>query len=168
MFEVNDYIIYGLTGVCQIESIRKDEYNNSDETVYYVLQPVYNKNMTIRVPVNNPNVVLRAITTKDDILFLIPRMLETENVWIDDERQRNNNFKTALRTGEIVEWIKIAKALYLEKEARSTVGKKITKTDEDILNTAERYLYEEISIALNISLQMSKALFKRYFYSKLK
>lgn len=151
MFKVNDYVVYGSTGVCQITDISKGESVSGDETEYYVLNPVYISNMTIKIPVNNPNILMRALITKDAALSLIAAMPENETIWIDDERQRSTTFKAALKTGKNEEWIKIFKTLYLEKTAKSAVGKKLSKTDEDILNTAERQLYEEFAIALNIS-----------------
>ena len=152
MFKVNDYVVYGSTGVCRITGISKDKYNSSIETEYYVLEPVYSNNpMTIKTPVNNPNPLMRAIITKDEILSLIAMMPEIEPLLLDRGKQRSDTFKAALRTGEEEDWIKIIKTLYLEKKAKSIVNKKLTKTDEDIMNSAEKQLYEEFAIALNIS-----------------
>jgi CarD family transcriptional regulator len=152
MFKVNDYVVYGSTGVCQITGISKDNHNSSIKTEYYVLQPVYSNNtMTIKTPVNNPNSLMRAIITKDDILSLIAMMPEIEPLLIDRGKQRSDTFKAALRTGEKEEWIKIIKTLYLEKQAKSVINKKLTKTDEGIMDRAEKQLYEEFAIALNIS-----------------
>lgn len=151
MFKVNDYVVYGLTGVCQIADITKEESNDTGEIEYYVLNPVYSENMTIKVPVNNQNILMRAIITKDDVLALIASMPGIESVWIEDNRQRNADYKAALRSGKNEEWLKIIKALYLEKEARATIGKKLSKTDEDLMNSAETQLNQEFAIALNIS-----------------
>jgi CarD family transcriptional regulator len=151
MFKVNDYVVYGLKGVCKIGSIGKDGYKNNEETDYYFLSPVYNNDMTIMVPVNNPNIVMRHISTKDDVLSLIATMSEIEPVWIDNERQRDANFKAALKTGKPEEWVKIIKTIYLEKETRSSVGKKLTRTDEETFHTAEENLHQELAIVLNIS-----------------
>lgn len=150
MFKVNDYVVYGVTGVCQIEDITK--IDNADLTFaeYYVLRPVYAENMTIKVPVNNTNIAMRAVSTRDDVMSLIAMMPGIQTVWIDNEKQRVNDYKTALRTGKTEEWIKIIKTLSLERKTRSVDGRKLRKTDEDILNTAERYLHEEFAIALNI------------------
>ncbi len=151
MFRVNDYVVYGSTGVCQIKEIKKDEISN-DETEYYILRPVYNdKNMTIKIPVNNPNVAMRAILTKDEALSLITTMPKTETIWIDDNRERSKYFNAILRTRKSEEWAKILKTLYIEKDARSVMGKTLTKTDEDIMNIAEKHLNEEFAMALNIS-----------------
>jgi CarD family transcriptional regulator len=151
MFKVNDYVVYGLTGVCRITDIGEDDYIGSDETQYYILSPVYNNNMTIKIPVNRPNTLMRAILTKDEILSLIATMPEKETIWINDSRERSQHFKAALKTRKSEEWVKLIRTLYLEKEARSAVGKTLMKIDEDIMNTAEKQLNEEFAIALNIS-----------------
>lgn len=50
------------------------------------------------------------------------------------------------------ELIKIIKTLYLQKQAKAIVNKRLTKTDEALMNAAEKQLHEEFAIALNISL----------------
>lgn len=151
MFKVNDYVVYGSTGVCQIVDIKKEKYLSSDETEYYVLQPAYNNKMTIKTPVNNLKVLMRELISKDEVLSLIATISENKTIWINDDRQRNEFFKAALRTGKSEEWMKIIKTLHLEKKEKSVVGKKLNKTDEDIMKTAEKQLYEEFAMALNIA-----------------
>lgn len=107
--------------------------------------------MTIMIPVNKPDIAMRAISTKEEILSLIAAMPEMETAWIDDERQPNSSFKAALKSGKNEEWVKMIRMLYLEKEARTVIGKKLAKTDEDLLNTAEKQLNQEFAVALDIS-----------------
>jgi len=151
MFKVSDYVVYGSTGVCQIIDISKEKNLRNDEIQYYVLQPVYNNKMVIKSPVNNQKILMRQIITKDDVSSLIAGMPKEQAIWINDDKQRIENFKAALRTGKSEEWIKIIKTIYLEKEEKIVVGKKLMKIDEDIMKTAEKQLYEEFAIALNIS-----------------
>jgi CarD family transcriptional regulator len=151
MFKINDYVVYGLTGVCQITDIIEVENGFNGETQYYVLNPVYAENMTIKVPVNSQNIQMRPIIAKDDIKSLIAAMPDHETIWVDDARQRTADFKAALRSGKNEEWVRIIKTLYREKEARSETGKKLNKTDEDIMIAAEKNLHEELALALNIS-----------------
>ncbi len=151
MFKVNDYVVYNSIGVYKIIDIRKEKEISNNETEYYVLQPAYSNNLTIKTPVNNPKVLMRGVITKDDVLSLISTMPEKETNWIYNDRERNENFKAALKTGESEEWVKLIKALYLEKQGKIDIGKKLMKTDEEIMKAAEKNLYEEFSIALNIS-----------------
>ena len=151
MFKVKDYIMYGSTGVCQIVDIRNEKCAGSGDTEYYILQPVYNNSMIIKTPVNNQKVFMRETITKADVLSLIATIPETETMWINNDKQRSENFKAALRTGKSEECIKVIMTIYLEKKEKTAVGKKLTKIDEDIMEAAEKQLYEEFAIALNIS-----------------
>jgi CarD family transcriptional regulator len=83
VFKVNDYVMYGSTGVCKIIDISKEKHIsiNSEETDYYVLHPVFNDNIVIKIAVNNPNAPIRAILTKDEVLSLIKTMPEQETIW---------------------------------------------------------------------------------------
>lgn len=148
MFKVNDYVMYGSTGVCQITDIVKDSYISADAE-YYVLHPVYHNNMTIKIPIKNA--IMRPLLTKDQVLALIATMPDKETAWVDDLRERTNIFKAALKSHNNEELIKIIKALYLEKQAKAVVNKRLAKTDEDFMNSAEKLLHEEFALALNIS-----------------
>jgi CarD family transcriptional regulator len=151
MFKVNDYVISHSEGVYKILDIKNDKFISNREIDYYVLQPAYNNNLTIKTPVNNPKVLMRRIITKDDVLSLIATMPERETIWIEDDRKRNEDFKAALKTGKSEEWVKLIKTIYLKKQEKNYSGKKISKLDEDIMKAAEKNLYEEFAVALNIS-----------------
>lgn len=152
MFKVKDYVVYSSTGVCQILDIKREKDINNHEVEYYILQPVYSNNMTVRTPVDNQKVVMREIITKDDVSSLIASMPDKETVWTEDYRRRSVEFKEVLKAGECSDLVKIIKTLYLEKQKKSSLGKKLMKSDEEILKVAEKRLHEEFAIALNISL----------------
>ncbi|MDI9479578.1 MAG: CarD family transcriptional regulator [Syntrophomonadaceae bacterium] len=151
MYKINDYVVYGLTGVCQITDIQKDSIDD-EEKEYYVLTPVFSENMTIKTPVDNVNAKMRKVITKKEALSLIAAMPDQETAWITDNRERSEAFKTALKTGKSEELVKLVKTIYLEKEEMATIGKKLSKSDEEVLKAAEKQLNEEIAIALEIPL----------------
>jgi len=151
MYKINDYVVYGLTGVCQITDIQKDSIDD-EEKEYYVLTPVFSENMTIKTPVDNVNTKMRKVITKKEALSLIAAMPDQETAWITDNRERSEAFKTALKTGKSEELVKLVKTIYLEKEEMATIGKKLSKSDEEVLKAAEKQLNEEIAIALEIPL----------------
>lgn len=151
MFKLNDYVVYGSTGVCQITDIMRDKNISGDEIEYYVLCPVYDEKMIIKTPVNNPKILMRKLITKEDVSSLIATISEKETIWIDNDRQRSEDFKAALKTGKSEEWIRIIKTIHLEKKEKSVDGKKLTIADDDIMKAAEKQLYEEFATALNIT-----------------
>ena len=66
MFKVNDYIIYGNFGVCQVTDIGVRE--EEDNKLFYTLVPCNMAGSTILTPVDNEHVVMRAIMTKEEAL----------------------------------------------------------------------------------------------------
>ncbi len=151
MLKINDFVIYGLMGVYKIVDIAKEENIYNIETEYYVLQPLCDNNLTIKCPVDSPKILIRKVISKEEALSLIETIPGTETVWIENNRERNLRFKASLNTGECEEWIKLLKTLYIEKQKKTVAGKKLGKADEDIMKAAETNLFEEFSIALNIS-----------------
>ena len=151
MFNINDFVVYNLMGVYRIVDIRKEKDINDKETEYYILQPAYNNNLTIKIPVGNPNIFMREIIKKEDALSLIAAMPETETIWIDNAKQRGENFREALKTGDSEEWVKLIKTIYIEKQEKLANGKKMMKADEEIMKAAEKNLYEEFAVALDIT-----------------
>ena len=63
MFEVNDKVVYGLVGVCEITDISAPPIKGI-EGDYYFLQPVYDDKGIIYSPVNSAKVQIRNIITK--------------------------------------------------------------------------------------------------------
>lgn len=157
MFDVNDYIMYGTTGVCKVTGIKKDKSFGDVDAEYYVLNPVYDKKSTIMTRVNNKKVQMRQIKTRQEIQKLIRKMPSFGCNWIEDDRLRNQKYKEALSTGECEEWIKIIRGIHLKREERNEMGKKLRQSDENIAKSAERLLYEEISVSLQIPFEEVEA-----------
>ena len=151
MFKIGDYIMYSLTGVCKVIGIVKEKYFDSDEKDYYVLEPVYATTKTvIKIPVDNKKVFMRPIISEDDIKDLIDKIPLEEDIWIDDERERNHQFKLMVHSGDCKQWSTLIKSIFLKKEQKKKEGKKITQEDERLMKSAEKLLNEEIATILHI------------------
>ena len=70
MFEINDKVVYGVVGVCEIENIGKPPIKGIDKD-YYFLQPVYDSKGIIYSPVDSTKVMIRGIIDKDACKKLI-------------------------------------------------------------------------------------------------
>lgn len=151
MFKINDYVVYNAMGVYKVVDIRSEKDINDQETRYYILEPAFKDNLTIKIPVHNDKVLMRGVISKDDVFSVIEAMPKTETVWINNDRERSETFKAALRTGECEKLVKLIKSLYEVKEEKNYLGKKLHKKDEDIMKAAERNLYEEFAVALDIA-----------------
>lgn len=150
MFKVDDYIIYGRTGVCQVTEIRNGKSMGNAGTDYYVLNPVFESNSVIMTPVDNEKIFMREVISKKEILSVIGLVAEEETVWIDDDKTRSEKFKSSIKAGICEEWIRVIKTIHLKIEERKSIGKKISQADEGILREAKKLLYEEFSLVLEI------------------
>ena len=95
-FKINDYIMYGTTGVCQVMGITEEQFLDDEARDYYVLNPVYSNQTTIKIPVQ-PQLNARDLHSKDEVADFIKKMPSNELFWIDDERQRHQTFKSMLK-----------------------------------------------------------------------
>ena len=99
MFQVNDVVIYGHHGVCEITKIGKLKMPMADqERMYYTLRPVYHKESAVYAPVENRRIVMRPVITKDAANDLIAKIPQIETVWIINEKAREVQFKESLQT----------------------------------------------------------------------
>ena len=89
MFEVGDYLIYGLNGVCRVEAVGTMEMSGMPkDRLYYTLIPVYQSGCRLFTPVDNAKTVIRPLVSREEALAYIDRMPEAETIWIPDEKRR--------------------------------------------------------------------------------
>lgn len=151
MFEKGEYIVYGSSGVCQVEDITTMDIKGVPrDRLFYVLNPSNQKGGKIFTPVDNQKTYMRPVLTREEASELIREIPGIGELWISNEKQRESQYKECMKSCDCKEWIKIIKTLYLRKRARNAQGKKITSTDEKYLRMAEEYLYSELEIPLGI------------------
>lgn len=150
MFKVNDYIMYGVTGVCKVIDIKEESFINSNSKECYVLSPIYSKNTIIKIPVDNDKVSMRKLHSKEEVFSLINNMPNKETLWIDNDKERSEKFKAMLKTGDCEELITLVKSIYFNKKNKMSVGRKLNKNDDEIMKVAENLLNEEFATILDI------------------
>lgn len=152
MFLINDYVIYGTTGVCQITDIRKEIFSGHVKKEYYILQPVFSCNSTLYVPTENESGAnkMRRILTRDEIYELIRNMPEDNAEWIINDNMRHDKCTEIIKNGDRKELIRLIKAMYQHKQEQTKFGKKFYIADEKLMKAAEKLLYNEFALVLNI------------------
>lgn len=151
MYKVNDTVVYGAQGVCKIAEIT-ERILGTAAIQYYVLKPVYDEKNTIFVPVNNKKLQekMHRVLSKNEVYTLIEEMPEEEPIWIDNENDRKEKYKTILSAGNREKIIQMIKALYLRQRKQEQAGRKLHASDAHFLQEAEKILYEEFALVLNI------------------
>lgn len=152
MLKMNSILIYGSSGICKVADIRKEKFGD-EEQEYYILKPIYDEKSTIYVPKNNEQLLkkIRRILSAEEIYAIIKNMPEKETLWITEDRLRNETYKAIIEEGNREEIIKVIKTLYLRKQELVANRKKLRSSDETIMQKAEKMLYDEFAMVLNIN-----------------
>lgn len=143
MLKIDDYVVYK-KDTCKVKEIKK--MNNKD---YYLLIPVSDNSLKINIPVDNPD--LKELMTKEDIECLIKKMPTIEPITSDNDKMIEFEYKSLLATNDKEDLVKIIKTTYLRNKERLDNNKKIGERDESYFKKAEEYLYNEMSIVLDMS-----------------
>lgn len=151
MFQVNDVILYRSQGVCKIADIEEKTVSGV-KRAYFVLKPVNDKGATIYAPTDNAHVLnkMRRLLSKEEIHKLIDSMPEENAVWIENENQRKEQYKSILANGDHASLIQMVKAIYAHKQAREAEGKRLHMSDERFFKDAEQMLYNEFQYVLDM------------------
>lgn len=104
--------------------------------------------MEIYVPVDTIVGKLRKVINFSEAWDLIEGISKIDAVYIENEKQREQKYKEALRSCELEQWISIIKTMYYRKQKRNSQGKKSTAMDEHYFKVAEKYLYSELAYAI--------------------
>jgi CarD family transcriptional regulator len=150
MIEKGSIIVYG-NEICRVTDVVPMTLGKITRD-YYVLNPVYDTKNTIYVPVDNQNLVakMRSLLSKKEIYAVIDAAQENKAKWIDDDRERNVSFREIIEQGDRREIIGMIAAIFEHKLEVEKQGKKLHSADEILLSRAEKLIYEEIALVLNI------------------
>lgn len=149
--KIGDYVIYK-KDTCQIKEIKKNKFNNND---YLVLRPIDDESLKIEIPVATSGELLRKPIDKAEVMRLIARIPEIDVISCN-EKLIEAEYKNLLSSGSHEDLIKIIKTTYLRNKKRLDNKKKIGDKDNYYFKKAERYLYNEFSISLNMSFENAK------------
>ena len=152
MFQINDVIIYGSQGVCEIIGIEEKTVGGAKKN-YFVLKPINDQGSTIYAPTDNALVLkkMRRLLTVEEIHALIDSMPEEKTLWIDNVNERKEYYKNLLAAGDHAALIQMIKTLYAHKKARESEGKRLHVMDEHFFKDAEQILYNEFQYVLQLS-----------------
>lgn len=146
-----DYIVYRKE-TCKI--IEKEDG-------YYRLVPVNDTSIKYKVPIDSN--FLKKVITKEEIDRLLLEIPEINTIDLG-EKQIEQEYKELMKSGTHEDLVKIIKTSYLRNQIRILNNKRISEIDDEYFRRAEKYLYEEIGIVLNLSFENTK----KYIINKLK
>lgn len=149
MYKVGDVVVYK-RDVCRINEIKEKYFKNTD---YYVMSLIDDDSLVINIPVDNSDI--RNVISKKGALELINKMPDIKIIDIQD-KNIENEYKSLLYTQKIEDLVSIIKSSYLRNNERVANNKKVSEKDENYFNKAEKFLYNELSVSLNMSYDETK------------
>lgn len=110
MFEIGEFVIYGFNGICKVQDITHiDMAGSSKDTLYYLLMPLGNAGSKVYIPVDNDKITVRKVLTDKEAWKLIDEIPDIDEMWVQNDKQREGVYKNALKTCDCREWVRIIK-----------------------------------------------------------
>ncbi len=151
MYKAGEYVIKPNTGICRIEEIVEMDLTGDGVKSYYLLRPIDDKKATLYVTVDADRKRLRLAMNEEEARDFIGSIPDIEEMWIANDKMREQKYKEAFRSNEAAELVAIIKNMYLRGQERLAAGKKITATDDKYFRQAENILYTELAFSLQIN-----------------
>lgn len=151
MFNVLEYVIYRHE-VCIINEKKIGRNDNE----YYVLIPIFDNTLKIEIPVVFANKKVRRLISKEAALELITKIPLIDIIDVDSKLLESEYKKLLSDNNNYYNLIKIIKTTYLRNKERLDNKKKLSDRESHYFELAEKYLYSELSLVLNMSFDETK------------
>ncbi len=123
MFEVGDYVVHGNSGVCRVDAIQTMDGIGADKKrVYYTLVPLYTSGSKLFVPTDSKKVVIRSVMTKKEVKELMDEWNEIETLRVENDKNREEVYKEALRSCDSRQWVRLIKTSYQRNQSRIEIS----------------------------------------------
>lgn len=151
MYEIGDIVVHK-NGVCRIKDIA-EKYRKDED--YYVLETLGEEPLTIRVPKSKSKKLFRPILTKAEAEELIDLISGVDAVQVDS-RMPEHTYKALIEKGTHEALVCIIKTAYSRSRKRENRGLKVAEKDKMYFRMAEKMLYGELSVVLNMTLDETR------------
>jgi len=155
MFQKEDLVVYGRTGVCRVEDITQPDFCRSKpgelDKLYYVLSPLY-QDGTIYAPIENCKVPIRPILTAeeaDDLVDAIPAS-RAQAYYGGSTQNLRDHYQTLLQTSDCRDLLELVISIYCKKTHVEETKRKFGAVDEHFMKQAEQLLGGELAAALDV------------------
>lgn len=152
VFENGEYVVYGKVGVCRVVDRRTMRFGGAESGEYYFLAPQDDPRSLVYVPCDNGELMarLRPLMKKEEIDAMLRSVSDEQVDWIEERNERSTAFRRILAQGDRRQIVRLIRCLNQKKQERIQAGKKLSNTDEVLLQACVRLVDEEFSLALGI------------------
>jgi CarD family transcriptional regulator len=152
MFEIGEYIVYGINGICRVADVCPSPYDKSDTRTFYLLIPVNNPmSSSIYTPVNNDRVPMRRLMTREQIEELIVAMPAIDTLTVPVEKQRREIYRATIGELDPKGYVKVIKTVNQRRAELSAARKHFPMTDLEYGRLAKHLLCSECAHVMGVS-----------------
>ena len=146
MYEINDKVVHSREGLSTI--VNKTTMGGNE---YFIIHADRGGGENIYVLVNNTNSLIRPIMNEKQAKELIEYMKKVQAEFISNTKQRRDQYKRRLLSGDVHDLAYLSRQLYFYNYYNEN-GQlvKLGPTDIQMLKDAETILYDELSISFDI------------------
>lgn len=164
MFKKNELVMYGGTGVCKVVDIGRPDFSDSDEQLYYFLEPIYQQGI-IYAPVDNEKISMRPVISADEANALIDSIddIHAEIYKSSSMQQLSQHYQDIISSYSCHSLLKLAKSIHAKDTEAQKHNKKLGQIDKRFMKRAEDLLFGEFAAAL----KMDKERIADYIHGKL-
>jgi len=156
MFQRDDYVYYASGGVCRISDICYAPLEGMPpDRQYYVLRSLHDPNGVNYVPVDSDAVFLRRLLTRQEAENLLEEIPEVPTIEEPNAKALRGKYVESMRKHDPTEWVRVIKTVYqrMRTMAASSHSQRLSDTERSFAEDAKRYLYAELSLALEVPVQ---------------
>ena len=153
MREIGEYVVYGGSGVMTVVDIKEECFGGASRS-YYVLRDVSSSSESLTyVPTDSEALVsqMRPLLSRDEIFLVLKSAVALPDCeWAKDSRARTEIFKRILESGDRARILSMIRTIYNAGLKREAEGKKNFVSDENAKQRAEKLIFSEFSIVLEM------------------
>ena len=164
MFQVGEYIVYGINGICRVAEIGPSPYDKADTRLFYLLIPIHNPmGSTIYTPVDNQRVPMRPLMTREEIDRLVVTIPAQEVLQVPVEKQRREIYRTVIGELRPEGYVQVIKTVRRRRAELTAARKHFPVTDLEYGRLAQHLLSSECAHVLGITEAEADAYLSEYF-----
>ena len=151
MFKIDELVVYGGTGVCKIVDIGTPDFSRDEDKKYYYLKPIY-KSGCIYQPVDNENIAMRHVISKDEAKSLLDSIgdVRTEIFKGRSMQQLTAHYQKIIDMHSCSALLKMTKSIYAKKCEAKKNNKRLGQIDTKFMRKAEELLFGEMAAVLDV------------------
>lgn len=169
MFAVGECVYYASEGVCRVADVcRAPLCGMPADRLYYVLHPFRNNGGVLYVPIDSESVFLRRLLTTEEANRLLNEIPEMEAFEEPNAKALRLRYTEAMHTHAPSEWVRVIKTVR-ERVSRlrgSSRTQRISETERGFAEDAKRYLYTELSLALDVPVTEMEQYIQRHIETR--